>query len=82
MSMQLSNEIFEWRKQFVEKLLLNGAKPEDIEKQVRAAQTLIFGNHIGTVVIECPLKVMDELKTTLLEFSQKSGCLVISKASC
>ena len=82
MSMQLSNEIFEWRKQFVEKLILSGAKPEDIEKQVSAAQILIYGNDIGTVVIECPLKYIGELKTTLLEFSQKSGCLVIPKASC
>ncbi|WP_111861333.1 hypothetical protein [Acinetobacter sp. CFCC 10889] len=81
MSMQLSNEIFEWRKQLVEKLLLNGVKPEDIEKQVSTAQKLIFGNYIGTIEIECPLKYIDELKTTLLEFSQKSGCLVISKAN-
>ena len=81
MSIQLSNEIFEWRKKFVEDLLLNGVKPEDIEKQANTAQTLIYGHYIGTIEIECPLKYISELKTTLLEFSQKNGCLVISKVS-
>lgn len=81
MSMQLSNEIFEWRKQFVEKLIVSGAKPEDIEKQVGAAQKLIYGNYISTVEIECPLRVLGELKTILLEFSQKNGCHVISKVN-
>lgn len=27
--MSLSDEIFEWRKQFIEKLILSGVKPED-----------------------------------------------------
>ncbi|WP_213073867.1 MULTISPECIES: hypothetical protein [unclassified Acinetobacter] len=79
--MSLGNEIHEWRKQIVEKLLLNGVKPEDLEKQVSAAQKLIYGSYIDTVVIECPLKFKDELKATLLEFSQKNGCHVISKVN-
>ena len=44
MSMQLSNEIFEWRKQLVEKLLLNGVKPKDLEEQVNAAELVVFND--------------------------------------
>lgn len=58
--MSLADEIFEWRKQFVEKL---------------------FGNYIGTMIIECPLRLIKDLEATLLEFSQKNGCLVIAKTS-
>ena len=40
--MSLGNEIHEWRKQLVEKLLLNGVKPEDLEEQVNAAELVVF----------------------------------------
>lgn len=79
--MSLADEIFEWRKQFVEKLLLNGAKPEDMKKQLDTASALIYGNYIGTMTIECPLRLIRDLEATLLEFSQKNGCLVIAKTS-
>ena len=74
--MSLGNEIHEWRKQMVEKLLLNGVKPEDLEKQVNAAKLIIFGGHVVTATIEVPLKHADELKATLLEFSKKNGCFL------
>lgn len=77
--MSLGNEIFEWRKQLVEKLLLNGVEPENLEKHVNAAKALIYGNCIGTMTIECPLVFIKALEATLLEFSQKNGCLVITK---
>lgn len=79
--MTLADEIFEWRKQFVEKLLLSGAKPEDVKTQVSVASALIYGNCIGTMTIECPLGFIKDLEATLLEFSQKNGCLVIAKTS-
>lgn len=74
--MSLGNEIHEWRKQLVEKLLLNGVKPEDLEKQVNAAKLVIFGGRVVTATIEVPLKHADELKATLLEFSKKNGCFL------
>lgn len=76
--MSISDEIFEWRKQFVEKLLLNGTKPEDLEKQVSAAEMTIYGDQIAMVSIECPFKYSEELKTILLDFSKKNGCQVMA----
>ena len=77
--MSLGIEMHEWRKQLVEKLMLNGVKPEDLERQVNAAEMVIYGNQVATVKIECPLKFAGELKATLLDFSQKNGCCVIAK---
>ena len=77
--MSLENEIHEWRKQLVEKLLLNGVKPEDLEAHVIAAKSLVYGNQVATVTIECPLKFAGELNAILLDFSQKNGCYVIAK---
>ena len=79
--MSLSDEIFEWRKQFIEKLILSGAKPEGVEGQTDAAQALIYKDCIVTATIECPIEFVEELNTILLDFSQKNGCLVIAKAS-
>ena len=70
----------EWRKQLVEKLLLNGVNPEYLEKQVSAAELAVYGGQVATVTIEVPFKYADELKTILLDFSQKNGCYVIPKA--
>lgn len=81
MKMSLSDEIFEWRKQFIEKLILNGVKPEDARVQTDAAQALIYKDCIVTATIECPIEFIEELNTILLDFSQKNGCLVIAKAS-
>ena len=77
--MSLEDEIHEWRKQLVEKLLLNGVKPEDLEAQVIVAKSLIYGNRVATVTIECPLRFAGERNTTLLEVSQKNGCLVMAR---
>ena len=71
--MSLGNEMHEWRKQLVENLLLNGIKAEDLEKQVNAAEVAIYGNQVATVIIECPLKFAEELKTILLWEIQKNG---------
>lgn len=70
----------EWRKQLVEKLLLNGVKPEDLEKQVSAADLAVYGGQVVTVKIEVPLKYANELNTILLDFSQKNGCFVMPRA--
>ncbi|MCL6240623.1 MULTISPECIES: hypothetical protein [Acinetobacter] len=77
--MSLGNEMHEWRKQLVEKLLLNGVKAEDLEGQVSAAELVVFGGQVATVTIEVPLKHAKELKTILLDFSQKNGSFVIAK---
>lgn len=77
--MSLENEILEWRKQLVEKLLLEGVKAEDLEEQVKAAEMVIYGNRVITVNIECPLKFSQELKTILHDFSLKNGCYVLAK---
>ena len=69
----------EWRKQLVEKLLLNGVNPEYLEKQVRAAELAVYGGQVVTVTIEVPLKYANELNAILLDFSQKNGCLVTAK---
>lgn len=74
--MSLGNEIFEWRKQMVEKLLLNGVKPEDLEKQVNDAERLIFGDYDVEVCISIPLKHASELKAILLDFVKKNGCII------
>ncbi|MCO8103160.1 hypothetical protein NI401_09645 [Acinetobacter indicus] len=71
----------EWRKQLVEKLLLNGVKAEDLEKHVNAAEMAIYGNQIATVTIECPFKFAAELKAILHDFSQKNGCRVMATTS-
>ena len=77
--MSLGIEMREWRKQLVEKLLLNGVNPGDIEKHVGAAQLAVYGGQIATIKIECPFRCAEELKTILLDFSQKNGCYVIPK---
>ena len=77
--MSLGIEMHEWRKQLVEKLLLQGVGIEELEKKVKAAEMVIYGNQVATVTIECPLKFAGELKATLLDFSQKNGCCVIAK---
>ena len=79
MKMNLSDELLEWRKQFVEKLLLNGVKPEDLEKQVDAAEIAIYGKQIAAVTLEVPFKYAAELKTILQDFSKKNGCYVTAK---
>ncbi|MCU4483529.1 hypothetical protein [Acinetobacter ursingii] len=74
--MSLGNEIFEWRKQMVEKLLLNGVKPEDLEKQVNAAELVVFGGQTIETTIKHSIKLLPELKATLLEFQKKNGCFL------
>ena len=74
--MSLGNEIHEWRKQLVEKLLLNGVNPEDLEKQVSAAELAVFGGHTIETTIKHPIKLVPELKAILLEFSEKNGCFL------
>jgi hypothetical protein len=78
--MSLGIEIREWRKQLVEKLLLNGVRAKDLEKHVKAAEMAIYGNQTVTLTIEVPLKYANELNTILLDFSQKNGCFVMPKA--
>ncbi|WP_171405338.1 hypothetical protein [Acinetobacter radioresistens] len=77
--MSLGIEMHEWRKQLVEKLLLNGVKAEELEKYVNAAEMAIYGNQTATVTIECPFKFAEELKAILQDFSNKNGCYVIAK---
>lgn len=74
--MSLGNELHEWRKQLVEKLLLNGVKAEDLEKQVNAAELVIFGSRMIETTIKHPIKLVPELKATLLEFQEKNGCFL------
>ena len=74
--MSLGSEIHEWRKQMVEKLLTDGRNMIEIEKQVNAAELLVFGDYIIDVNIQCPIKHSSELKNLLLDFSQKNGCLI------
>jgi len=71
--------MFDWRKQTVEKLLLNGVKAEELEKYVNAAEMAIYGNQTAIVTIECPFKFAEELKAILQDFSNKNGCYVIAK---
>lgn len=78
--MSLGIEMHEWRKQLVEKLLLNGVRAEELEKHVKVAEMAIYGNQTATVTIEVPLKYANELNTILLDFSQKNGCFVMPKA--
>lgn len=78
--MSLGIEMREWRKQLVEKLLLNGVRAEDLEKHVKVAEMAIYGNQTVTLTIEVPLKYANELNTILLDFSQKNGCFVMPKA--
>jgi hypothetical protein len=77
--MSLGIEMHEWRKQLVEKLLLNGVRAEELEKHVNAAELAVYGGQVATVTIEVPFKYADELKTILLDFSQKNSCYVITK---
>jgi len=77
--MSLNTEMFDWRKQMVEKLLLNGVKAEELEKYVNAAEMAIYGNQTAIVTIECPFKFAEELKAILQDFSNKNGCYVIAK---
>lgn len=56
--MSLGNEIHEWRKQLVEKLLLNGVKPEDLNGQVEAAESIVFGDQV--VASDCTQKSIEE----------------------
>lgn len=77
--MSLENEILEWRKQLVERLLLEGIKSDYLEEQMKAAEMAVYGNQVVTVNIECPLKYSQELKTILHDFSLKNGCYVLAK---
>lgn len=79
--MSLGNEMHEWRKQLVEKLLLNGVKAEDLEKQVDAAELAVYGSQVATVTIEVSFKYADELKAILRDFSQKNDCRVMATTS-
>ena len=79
--MSLGIEMHEWRKQLVEKLLLNGVRAEELEKHVNAAEMAIYGKQIATVTIEMPLRYAEELKTILQDFSKKNGCHVIAKTN-
>ena len=74
--MSLGIEMHEWRKQLVEKLLLNGVKPEDLEKQVNAAEIAVFGGHTIETTIKHSIKSAPELKAILLEFQKKNGCFL------
>lgn len=74
--MSLGIEMHEWRKQLVEKLLLNGVKAEDLEEQVNAAELIVFGSHTIETTIRHPLKFVSGLKAILLEFSEKNGCFL------
>lgn len=74
--MSLGNEIFEWRKQMVEKLLLNGVGPEDLEQQVNSAEMAIFGGCAANLKIECSVRHVKELVATLNDFATKNGCAV------
>ncbi len=78
--MSLSDEIFEWRKQFIEKLILSGVKPEDAKGQTDAAQALIYKDCIVTATSECPIELVEELNNILLDFSQMNGCFVMPRA--
>ena len=79
--MSLGIEIHEWRKQLVEKLLLQGVGIEELEKKMNAAEMVIYGNQIATVTIECPFKFAGELKAILQDFSKKNGCYVIARTA-
>lgn len=74
--MSLGIEMHEWRKQLVEKLLLNGVDIEELEKKVNAAEMAIFGGHTFETTIKCSIKFAPELKAILLEFSKKNGCFL------
>lgn len=79
--MSLSEEIFEWRKQMVEKLLIDGRNLDDIKEQVNAAEILVFGDYTVNVSVECPIKHSSELKELLLDFSERNGCLLAATSS-
>jgi len=74
--MSLGIEMHEWRKQLVEKLLLQGVGIEELEKKVNAAELIVFGSHTIETTIRHPLKFVPELKAILLEFSEKNGCFL------
>ena len=74
--MSLGIEMHEWRKQLVEKLLLNGVRAEDLEDQVSAAELAVFGSQTIETTIKHSIKLVPELKATLLEFQKKNGCFL------
>ncbi|RFS32172.1 hypothetical protein DYI81_06585 [Acinetobacter sp. SWAC5] len=74
--MSLGNEMHEWRKQLVEKLLLNGVITEDLEGQVSVAELAVFGSHTIETTIKHSIKLTPKLKATLLEFQEKNGCFL------
>ncbi|MDQ8951722.1 hypothetical protein RFH42_01950 [Acinetobacter rudis] len=74
--MSLSEEIFEWRKQIVEKLLLQGNDIKAIEENVKKAEQVIYGDCISTFRFTCAAKYSKELLTTLNDFAIKNNCSV------
>ncbi len=74
--MSLGNEIFEWRKQMVEQLLLQGMDCNIWEDKIKQAEKLIFGDCPVGIKLKCPARHVHELKAILNEFSNKNGYTV------
>lgn len=74
--MNLNDTILEWRQQMVEKLLLQGTKIKDVEESIKIGELLVFGDCVANLKIECSVKHVSKLISTLNEFSIKNGCTV------
>ena len=74
--MSLGEEIFEWRKQMVEKLLLQGGGMDSIEDSIKGAEQLIYGDCVTTFRFTCAAKHSKELLATLNDFATKNNCSV------
>ncbi|EXA68307.1 hypothetical protein J504_0359 [Acinetobacter baumannii 348935] len=74
--MSLGNEMFEWRKQMVEKLLLQGSDLDSLDDKVTKAESVVFSECMVNLKITCKLKKAYELKVILDDFAAKNNCNV------
>ncbi|HAV3663860.1 TPA: hypothetical protein JIF02_004033, partial [Acinetobacter baumannii] len=63
--MSLGEEMFEWRKQMVEKLLLQESNIDLLEEKVARAEKILFGDCVAAFKIECTLRDAYVLKAIL-----------------
>lgn len=74
--MSLGEEMFEWRKQMVEKLLLQESNIDQLEEKVDRAEKILFGDCTAAFKIECTLRNAYALKAILDDFATKNNCKV------
>ncbi len=72
--MSLGEEMFEWRKQMVEKLLLQESNIDQLEEKVDRAEKILFGDCTAAFKIECTLRNAYALKAILDDFATKNNC--------